>query len=58
MPVVERPRKPELQRQERIGQYGEIVSELTPESEKEWAEYLRTLHFAKIALAKGLTNEK
>ena len=54
---MELPRKPELQRQERIGEYGEVVIELTPESEKEWADYLRELHFAKVALAKGLTNE-
>lgn len=46
----ELPPKPELERRERIGQYGEVVSELTPESEILWANYLRDLHFAKIAL--------
>ena len=47
---MELPPKPELERRERIGQYGEIVSELTPDSEQRLAEYLRKLHFARIAI--------
>ena len=47
---MELPPKPELERRERVGQFGEIVSELTPESEVLWANYIRDLHLAKIAL--------
>ena len=42
--------KPTLERRERIGAYGEIVSELTPESEQIWADYLRREQLARIAL--------
>ena len=42
--------KPTLERRERIGAYGEIVSELTPESEQIWADYLRRERLARIAL--------
>lgn len=45
--------KPELSHRQRIGEFGEVVTELTPESEAAWAEYLRELHFAKVALAKA-----
>lgn len=45
--------KPILERRERIGQYGEIVSELTPESERIWAEYLRNERLARIAIYKA-----
>lgn len=45
--------KPKLERRERIGQYGEIVSELTPESERIWAEYLRQERLARIAIYKA-----
>lgn len=45
--------KPELSHRQRIGEFGEVVTELTPESEVAWAEYLRELHFAKVALAKA-----
>lgn len=44
------PPKPELERRERVGQYGEVVDELTPESEVVWAKYLRDLRFARIAI--------
>lgn len=44
--------KPHLERRTREGQYGEIVEELTPESERQWAEYLRLQHLAKIAMFK------
>lgn len=42
--------KPTLERRERVGRYGEIVSELTPESERIWAEYLRQERLARIAI--------
>ena len=42
--------KPTLERRERIGAYGEIVTELTPESERIWADYLRREQLARIAL--------
>lgn len=47
---MELPPKPELERRERVGQYGDTVSELTPDSEQRWSNYLRDLHFAKIAI--------
>lgn len=50
--MTELPPKPELERRQRVGQYGEIVDELTPESEQRWAAYLRELHLAKIAIRK------
>lgn len=49
---MELPPKPELEHRTRVGSYGETVVELTPESERVWAEYLRTLHFAKAAMYK------
>ena len=45
--------KPKLERRERIGRYGEIVIELTPESEQIWAEYLRNEQLARIAIYKA-----
>ena len=42
--------KPTLERRERIGAYGEVVSELTPESEQIWADYLRRERLARMAL--------
>lgn len=42
--------RPELERRERTGQYGETIIELTPESEQAWSEYLRKITLAKIAL--------
>lgn len=46
---MELPPKPELER--RVRMEGEVtVIELTPESEQIWSDYLRKLHFAKIAL--------
>ena len=50
--IVELPRKPKLEQQQKIGQYGEIVVELTSESEILWSNYLRQLHFVKAALYK------
>lgn len=47
---MELPQKPQLEHQQRVGQYGEIVIELTPESEAAYSKYLRDLHFAKIAI--------
>lgn len=46
------PEKPQLERRERVGQFGETVSELTPESERLWAEYLRQERLARIAIYK------
>lgn len=48
------PPKPKLERQERIGQHGEIISELTPESEVAYAKWLRDVGFARRALHKSL----
>lgn len=45
--------KPTLEHRERIGSYGEIVSELTPESERIWAEYIRNERLARIAIHKA-----
>ena len=45
--------KPTLERRERIGAYGEVVIELTPESELIWAEYLRQERLARIAIYKA-----
>ena len=42
--------KPTLEHRERIGAYGEVVIELTPESELIWADYLRRERLARIAL--------
>ena len=42
--------KPTLEHRERIGAHGEIVTELTPESEQIWADYLRREQLARIAL--------
>lgn len=47
---MELPPKPELEWRERPGRCGEIVRELTPDSEQRWSDYLRDLHFAKIAI--------
>ena len=47
---MELPPKPEPERRQRIGQYGEIVDELTPESEIRWANYLREKRLAEIAI--------
>ena len=47
---MELPPKPELEYRERVGNYGEIVEELTPKAEIIWAEYLRKLHIAERAI--------
>ena len=47
---MELPPKPELEQRERVGQFGEIVEELTPESEVRWAEHLRQKRLAEIAI--------
>lgn len=47
---MEKPKKPELEKREKVGEFGEIVEELTPQSEALWAEYLRKLHFAEAAI--------
>ena len=45
--------KPKLEKRQRVGQYGELVEELTPESEIKWAEYLRQKRIAEIALRRS-----
>ena len=47
------PPKPELEHRQRVGQFGEIVEELTPESEIRWAEYLRRKRLAEIAIRRN-----
>lgn len=42
--------KPKLERRQRVGNYGEIVEELTPASEIVWVDYLRRKRLAEIAL--------
>lgn len=48
--MIDFPPKPELQRQQRIGQYGEIVDELTLESEILWTRYIRQQKVARAAI--------
>jgi hypothetical protein len=47
---MEKPQKPDLEMREREGRHGEIVVELTPESENRWAEYLRQMNFYRMAM--------
>lgn len=47
---MEMPHKPELERRQRVGSFGEIVEELTPASEIAWADYLRRKRLAEIAM--------
>ena len=42
------PPKPQLEYRERVGQFGEIIQELTPESEMEYTEYLRKKGLAEV----------
>lgn len=44
------PQKPELEKRTRKGRYGEIVEELTPQSEILWSDYLRALNIAQRAM--------
>jgi hypothetical protein len=55
--MEELPPKPELETRERVGQFGEIVEELTPESEEKWAQYLRDRRLAEIAIYRS-THDK
>ena len=43
---------PKLERRQRPGEHGEIVDELTPESEILWTQYLRETNLARIAINK------
>ena len=45
--------KPKLERRARIGQHGEAIVELTPESEAAWSRYLMDRTMAKIALSRA-----
>lgn len=47
---MEMPQKPNLEHRERIGEFGEMIDELTPESERAWTDYLRESRFAALAL--------
>lgn len=47
---MELPPKPKLDYRERNGTYGELIRELTPESEIVWSRYLTELHLAKAAI--------
>ena len=44
--------KPELERRTYIDGNDVVVSELTPESEQLWSEYLRAITLARIAINK------
>lgn len=45
--------KPELERREYIDENNVLVTELTPDSEREWSEYLRNISLARIAFYKA-----
>lgn len=45
--------QPELERREYIDENNVVVTELTPESEKAWSEYLRNISLARIAFYKA-----
>lgn len=47
---MELPKKPELKREYKQGPYGEIVEQLTSDSEALWSRYLTELNFAKRAI--------
>ena len=46
--------EPKLEYRERVGRFGEVVSEPTPESDHIWTKYLRQQTLAKIALRRLL----
>lgn len=50
---MELPKKPSLEYEEKTGQHGEIIQQLTPESERIWSNYLTELAVAKRALYKA-----
>ena len=56
--MTEMPQKPELEKRQRIGSFGEIVEELTPESEIAWADYLRRQRLADIAVWRASNEEQ
>lgn len=41
---MEKPSKPELDYRQKNGSYGEVIVQLTDDSEKEWSEYMRNLN--------------
>lgn len=51
---MERPKKPELQYEQRQETNGVTVIQLTAESEALWSTYLREDHFARAALYRSL----
>lgn len=55
---MERPKKPELQYEQRQETNGVIVIQLTAESELRWSNYLREDHFALAAIYRSLHAEE
>lgn len=55
---MEMPKKPELEKRQRIGDFGETVEELTPASEIVWADYLRRERLARIAIWRANNEEQ
>lgn len=55
---MERPKKPELQYEQRLESNGVTVIQLTAESEQIWSTYLREDHFALVAIYRSLHAEK
>lgn len=51
---MERPKKPELQYEQRLESSGVTVIQLTAESEVKWSNYLREDHFALAAIYRSL----
>ena len=51
---MEKPQKPELEKQQRVGEFGEIVVELTQDSERRWAKYLQDIREYKKGQQNGL----
>lgn len=45
--------RPEIERRTYIDSNNVVVSELTPESEQLWSEYLRAITLARIAINKA-----
>lgn len=47
---MELPKKPALEHEYKNGQHGELIVQLTPESEILWSNYLRELNLARVAI--------
>lgn len=55
---MEMPQKPELEKRQMVGRFGEIVEELTPVSEIVWADYLKRERLARIAIWRANNEEE